>query len=211
MKTSRPILYALCGACLAAGCWLVVAWRFPPERTAARADGRGPDAYAGSSACRDCHARSYDLWAGSRHGLAMQAYSPEFSRSHLAPQGAPIAVGDAGARYRAEVGPGQGWIREVASGRETVYPISHVLGGKNVYYFLTPMPRGRLQTLPLAFDVTKQAWYDATSSDPHDHAAGKVDWTDWLHTFNTSCYGCHVSQILDALRPGHGHLRDALD
>jgi hypothetical protein len=31
---------------------------------------------------------------------------------------------------------------------EKKYKMEHALGGKNVYYFLTPFPRGRLQTLP---------------------------------------------------------------
>ena len=38
--------------------------------------------------------------------------------------------------------------------------IQHVLGGKNGFYFLTSLGKGRLQTLPLAFDVDKKEWFD---------------------------------------------------
>ena len=30
------------------------------------------------------------------------------------------------------------------------------MGGKNVYYFLTALDRGRLQTLPVAYDVEQE-------------------------------------------------------
>jgi hypothetical protein len=36
------------------------------------------------------------------------------------------------------------------------YRIEYVLGGKNVYFFLTPLERGRLQTLPVAYDLNKK-------------------------------------------------------
>ncbi len=74
------------------------------------------------------------------------------------------------------------------------------MGGKNVYYFLTPMPKGRLQVLPVAYDVHKQTWYDTAASGvrhfpdrrQHDEA---LPWTDRLFTFNTTCFDCHVSQL----------------
>ena len=72
------------------------------------------------------------------------------------------------------------------------------LGGKNVYYFLTPMERGRLQVLPVAYDVRRNEWLDTAASamrhfqDLTDEA---VDWRDPLYSFNTSCHGCHVSQF----------------
>jgi len=80
------------------------------------------------------------------------------------------------------------------------YPIEQALGGKNVYYFLTPMERGRLQVLPLAYDVTKKEWFDtAASGIRHFPGRGETDepvsWMDQQYTFNTSCYSCHVSQL----------------
>jgi len=72
------------------------------------------------------------------------------------------------------------------------------MGGKNVCYFLTPLERGRLQVLPVAYDLRKQIWYDAAASgvrhfpDRRDEA---LDWTDRLFTFNTSCFNCHVSGL----------------
>jgi Tfp pilus assembly protein PilF len=152
---------------------------------------------AGSASCRQCHERFYQLWAPSHHGLAMQPYTFEFAQANLkAPQGS-IRIGKY--EYIACVGQGEGWVLEKGPDGEKWRPIAHVLGGKNVYYFLTPMERGRLQTLPVAYDVRTKTWFDtAASGVRHFPGAGTdapVHWTDPMFTFNTSCHGCHVSQL----------------
>ncbi len=150
-------------------------------------------AYTGSHSCRQCHERFYKLWAPSRHGKAMQPYSEEFAAKSLTAQGAPLAV--RGSTYLAQVGPGQGWMLEKRpDGKESRLPIKYALGGKNIYYFLTPLERGRLQTLPLAYDVHLKKWFDAAKSGLRHAGAEPVDWRDSTFTFNTSCHGCHVSQ-----------------
>ena len=112
--------------------------------------------YAGSRSCIACHGKFYQLWSTSRHGLAMQPYTPEFAKANLTPQKHDLVIGKY--RYRADIGPGAGWVLETGPrGRKKKYPILQALGGKNVYYFLTPLERGRLQTLPVAYDVRSQA------------------------------------------------------
>ena len=101
-------------------------------------------------------------------------------------------------KYRAEIGPDAGCVRQLGPDGERKYPIAQVMGGKNVYYFLTPLDRGRLQVLPLAYDVHKKAWYDMAASgvrhfpDRRDEA---LDWTDRMFAFNTTCFNCHVSEL----------------
>jgi tetratricopeptide (TPR) repeat protein len=153
--------------------------------------------YLGSSQCRSCHEKFYELWAPSHHGLAMHPYTQAFAKDNLTPQAEEIEIGNAG--YRAVTDNGSGFVLEVLSGKETQYPILHVLGGKNVYYFLTKLDRGRLQVLPVAYDLNRKQWFDTAASavrhfpDRQDQA---VHWTDRAYTFNTSCYGCHVSQLV---------------
>ncbi len=72
------------------------------------------------------------------------------------------------------------------------------MGGKNVYFFLTPYDRGRLQVLPVAYDLGRKEWYDVSASGLRhftDVTERAVSWTDPELTFNTSCHGCHVSQL----------------
>jgi tetratricopeptide (TPR) repeat protein len=154
------------------------------------------DSYAGSSSCRGCHETFYQLWSTSHHGLAMQPYSAALARAAKLTGSPEIAIGSA--TYKAELSPTGGWIVERSAAGVHRYPIAHAVGGKNIYYFLTPLERGHLQVLPLAFDVRAGAWVDSTKGTvmhdniPRDQA---VNWRDRALTFNTACYGCHVSQV----------------
>jgi Flp pilus assembly protein TadD len=156
------------------------------------------EAYAGSQSCMECHERFYNLWSTSFHGLAMQPYSRDFAASKLSAQKRETAIGKY--RYKVDVSGKEGWINENGPEGRKRYRIEHVLGGKNVYYFLTEMEKGRLQTLPLAYDVQKKQWFDMAGSGMRPHFSGRradapVNWRDWPYTFNTACYSCHVSQL----------------
>ena len=155
--------------------------------------------YVGSSQCRPCHEKFYQLWAPSHHGLAMQPYTSEFAAANLTPQKEDIAINSV--RYKAYIGPDAGYVLEKSPGASPKkYPIQHVLGGKNVYYFLTMLDQGKLQTLPVSYDVNRKQWYDTAASGMRHFPGNLVDspfhWTDRPYTFNTSCYGCHVSQLV---------------
>jgi tetratricopeptide (TPR) repeat protein len=186
------------GLTLVLGLALAVLSVWPSSASAQKAGNK----YAGSPSCKSCHEKFYSLWSTSRHGLAMQPYSDALGASTLSPQPEAITVG--GSRYQAFTGPGQGFVRESGPGGERDHPITQVLGGKNVFYFLTPFERGRLQTLPIAFDVNRREWFDtAASGTRHSPGAAAsvasrqsaLDWRDPAYTFNTSCYNCHVSQL----------------
>lgn len=152
--------------------------------------------FTGSSPCRECHEGFYQKWATSFHGLAMQPYTPEFSSQNLPSHHQEITIGQY--RYRAETGPEGGFVSEQGPDGSKKYPIAHVMGGKNVFYFLTPLDRGRLQVLPVSYDVQRKEWFDTTASAMRHFGTISEEpyhWTDWPYTFNTACYGCHVSQL----------------
>jgi hypothetical protein len=74
------------------------------------------------------------------------------------------------------------------------------MGGHNVYTFLTPFEKGKLQNLPLAYDANRKTWFNYPESGvrhfgegfPQDEA---LPWKDALYAFNTGCYSCHISQL----------------
>ncbi len=163
---------------------------------AAAAPSSEPEPYTGSLRCRECHERFYTLWATSHHGLAMQPFTDELARTRLRPQGRPLTIGKVS--YQAEIDSNRGLVRQRGPDGEQTYPIKHVMGGKNVYYFLTALERGRLQVLPVAYDVRKKAWFDTAASGVRhfpDRTDEAIDWRDRPYTFNTSCFSCHVSQL----------------
>jgi len=83
---------------------------------------------------------------------AMQPYTAEFAKTELTPQGKEIVINKH--KYRADLK--NGVVVEKGPKGTKKYKIEHLLGGKNVYYFLTLLAKGRLQTLPLAYDVNKK-------------------------------------------------------
>jgi Tfp pilus assembly protein PilF len=152
----------------------------------------------GSESCKECHQRFYELWEPSHHGKAMQPYTTALAQEQLTPHDAPIVID--GVSYQADISGSKGWIVENGPDGTKRYEILHAMGGKNVFFFLTKLDRGRLQVLPLAYRLGPNEWYDTTGSmlrhfgedEPEDEA---IDWRDPLLTFNTACFGCHVSQL----------------
>jgi tetratricopeptide (TPR) repeat protein len=153
--------------------------------------------FAGSYSCRECHQKFYELWSTSFHGLAMQPYTVDLAKAKLRPQTKDIMIGKS--LYRADVSGKTGWVYENGPKEMKKYKIEHVLGGKNVFYFLTPLDKGRLQTLPVAYDVNRKEWFDMAGSGvrhfPERRPDEPLHWKDWQFTFNTMCYSCHVSQL----------------
>jgi len=185
----------LCGlACLAASFLLETG---PPARAASPGPVSSRDgSFTGSAGCRVCHERFYRLWSTSFHGLSMRPYDDALGASVLTPQTQDIVID--GAAYRMRLGAGEGFLEERIGQETKTYRIAQVIGGKNVFYFLTPLERGRLQTLPLAYDVRKKEWFDMAGSSVRHFPGGAsrpINWKEWPYTFNTGCYGCHVSQL----------------
>ncbi len=150
--------------------------------------------WAGSQSCRACHEHFYQLWATSFHGLAMQPYTAELAKTKLSPQKQEVRAGSL--RFLADLE--KGVVIERTSTNENRFPMVQAMGGKNVYYFLTPLDRGWLQVLPVAYDVRHREWFDTTASAMR-HFGDRTDqalyWKERPLTFNTACFSCHVSQL----------------
>ena len=129
------------------------------SKASLKAQGR----YTGTQSCRSCHEKFYKLWSPSHHGKAMQAYDDHFAAEYLRAPKADITV--ASNKYRAFIGTGQGWVEERGPAKTTKLPIKYALGGKNVFYFLTPIERGKMQTLPVAYFWP---WQDSRHIEYHN-------------------------------------------
>ncbi len=173
------------GSLICIGLSLVMGnWAFSLAPAAEAPINKQDNTYAGAKSCRACHEEFYKLWSPSHHAKAMQSFSIDLANAELTPQSEAITVGRC--RYRMDLS--SGIMQENGPDGEKNYPIAHVLGGKNVFYFLTPMERGRLQTLPLAYDVHEKRWFDTAKSGVR-HFPGlepdePISWKDWPYTFN---------------------------
>jgi Tfp pilus assembly protein PilF len=153
--------------------------------------------YAGSASCIECHEKFYKLWSTSFHGLAMQPYTARLAAEKLIPQTKDIVIGKHS--YRMDVSTNGGFMTERGHDGAKTYRIEHAMGGKNVFYFLTTLEKGRLQTLPVAYDMNRREWFDTAASGirhiPGRRPEAPFHWKDPEYTFNSQCYSCHVSQL----------------
>ena len=163
-RIRKPTVLAalLLSTLLAAG----IAFSQSPPGSPAGDNGALPEVSAagvtGSDGCRECHERFYQLWSTSFHGLAMQAFTPKLAKEKLTEPAGDLAAG--ALRYRADIGGETAWVVEQGPKGERKYRIDYAMGGKNVFYFLTPLEKGRLQVLPVAYDVRKKEWFLTTAS-----------------------------------------------
>ncbi len=156
----------------------------------------GERKFAGSLSCKQCHEKFYELWSPSWHGLAMQPYTNKLGEEKLGPHDEYIQ--GMGKSFRAIITKDKAYICVKSGETAKDYPIVHVLGGKNVYYFLTLLEKGRMQVLPLAYDVNRKEWFDTTASAVRHFGGDQDEAIDWMETpltFNTSCFSCHISQL----------------
>ena len=160
------------------------------EKTSVKALG-----YSDPISCQECHAKFYTSWSKSFHGLSIQQYTHDLAINKLTPLIKDIRIGNN--RYTADIRGSEGYVVEKGNWPwdTTKYRIENILGGKNVFYFLTLIERGRLQILPLAYDVRTKEWFDITANGMI-HAKDKhPNWKESHYTFSTACYSCHVSQL----------------
>jgi len=159
--------------------------------------------YADSETCRACHEKFYQLWSPSHHGQAMQGVDSTFITTHLTFNNEEIKVQQYG--FKAITRHDSLFLVERQGNQTREYPAIHALGGKYIFYFLTPLEKGKLQVLPLAYDVKQHFWYNTPASavrhfvDPLEDE--ELDWHSFAYTFNTSCHSCHVSQLSNVYNP----------
>ena len=196
-QTNTLVLAAIAIAVSVVAAWVALQYRSEGAGEVTQRQAESTGQLAGSLSCRECHERFYKLWSTSHHGLAMQPFTADFAKARLPRQAVDVKIGDR--TYRTDFTGDSGRLLERGPDGAGQYAIAHVMGGKNIYYFLTPMEKGRLQVLPIAYDLRTGKWYDTTAGGVrhfHDRPPDEpVPWRDPAYTFNTSCYNCHVSQL----------------
>ena len=115
---------------------------------------REPGRYAGSQACRECHADAYTTWQSTGMARMFRAYRPadvigDFSGTQVVSDHAR-AVTD-GARHFIEIrrGDNNEWVR---------YPVDYVIGSKWQQAYATQLPDSRLLVFPIQYSRLRSAW-----------------------------------------------------
>ncbi len=142
--------------------------------------------YVGAAACRTCHAREFQTWAGSRHSKMVQ---PATARSVQGDFTHPKIV-LRGETYLLSARNGAFYITEsYLTGKPREHRIQYTLGNRRIQHYLTTLDDGRVIVLPPSWDVGRHAWFhNLDIADPEFEPGVQVQ------VWNKQCYSCHVSQ-----------------
>ena len=152
----------------------------------------GPGAtFAGSKKCMDCHRAEYNKWQNSHHDRAMEIASDEtvlgdFSNVSVDFHGVISRFYRKDSKFFVHT---QGPANEMGE-----FEITHTFGWYPLQQYLVPFPGGRLQCLPIAWDVKEKKWY-------HLYPETTIDSKDWLYwtnagqNWNGMCAECHSTNL----------------
>jgi predicted CXXCH cytochrome family protein len=148
--------------------------------------------YAGAESCRECHAKAFNDWKGSHHGLAERKIDPALDRAAFEPP-REIRTGTQVSEARTEYGRFQLITAGLKSRQEILMP-DRVIGVDPLRQFLVPAEGGRWQATELAWDPHRQEWFDVYGNE--DRQPGEWGhWTGRGMTWNEMCASCHNTRV----------------
>jgi len=148
-------------------------------------------AFSGSRKCMDCHKAEYDKWQNSHHERAMEVANDttvlgDFNNAVVEFHGVTSRFYRKDNKFYA--------LTQGPDGKMGEFEITHTFGWYPLQQYLVPFPGGRLQCLPIAWDVIKKKWYHLypdTLIDPKDW----LYWTNAGQNWNGMCAECHSTNL----------------
>ena len=147
--------------------------------------------FAGSKKCMECHKAEYDKWQNSHHDHAMDAVNDETVLGDFN----NIAVEFHGVTSRFYRKDKKFFVHtQGPDGKMDEFEITYTFGWYPLQQYLVPFPGGRLQCLPIAWDVQEKRWY-------HLYPQAPINPSDWLYwtnagqNWNGMCAECHSTNL----------------
>jgi len=147
--------------------------------------------FVGSKKCMDCHRAEYDKWKNSLHDRAMDVASDatvlgDFSNTVVEFHGVTTRFYRKDDKFFVHTQGPDGKLGE--------FEITHTFGWYPLQQYLVPFSGGRLQCLPIAWDVKEKKWYHLYPDNPID----PKDWLYWTNAgqnWNGMCAECHSTNL----------------
>jgi tetratricopeptide (TPR) repeat protein len=169
--------------------WLLAACDAPPPAPV-------PLTFAGSQACRECHAPQFEQWQASHHALAMQEATPD------------TVLGDfSGTEFRYFDTVSTFFMRDGdyvvrtdnKDGELEEFIVKFTFGVTPLQQYLVEMPDGRVQSLTTAWDSRSRAdggqrWYHLYPDEYIGHD-DPLHWTARNQNWNYMCAECHSTNL----------------
>lgn len=144
-----------------------------------------------SESCAKCHKKEYDEWQESHHAKAMAVANEEtvladFDNTTFSKDGIESRF------YRKE---GRFFVyTRGPQGKMAEFEISHTFGYYPLQQYLIPFPDGKMQCLPIAWDLRAKKWfhlYPDLELDPEEW----IYWTNQGQNWNSMCADCHSTEL----------------
>jgi Tfp pilus assembly protein PilF len=147
--------------------------------------------FVGSKKCQSCHKQEYDKWENSHHRWAMAEANEatvlgDFNHVKFEHHGVTSRFYRKDDKFFVYTRGPAGDMGE--------FEVTHTFGWFPLQQYLVPFPGGRLQCLPLAWDVKKKTWYDLYP----DQKLAPEDWLYWTNSgqnWNGMCAECHSTNL----------------
>ncbi|MBW1635101.1 MAG: tetratricopeptide repeat protein [Deltaproteobacteria bacterium] len=144
-----------------------------------------------SKACAKCHKKEYEEWQDSHHAKAMAVATDE---TVLADFNNTIFEKD-GVQSRFFRKDGGFFVyTRGPKGEMADFEITHTFGYSPLQQYLIPFPGGKMQCLPIAWDVKENKWfhlYPDLTLDPEEW----IYWTNQGQNWNSMCADCHSTEL----------------
>ena len=147
--------------------------------------------FAGSKKCGECHKGEYDKWLGSHHDLAMDEANEKTVLGNF--NDAVFERFGVTSRFYRKNG-GFYVHTQGPDGKVGDFEVKYTFGAYPLQQYLIPFPGGRLQCLPIAWDVKRKKWYHLYPEAPID----PQDWLYWTNAgqnWNGMCAECHSTNL----------------
>lgn len=156
--------------------------------------------YVGRDNCMQCHQAEYDKWKGSHHDLAMAHASEEtmlgdFNNATFEKDGVVTRFFREGDKFMVHTRGREGKIE--------TFELKYTFGVDPLQQYLAEFPDGKLQALPIAWDVHKKEWFDV-SEDEDIHPDEPIYWTNRTMNWNFMCAECHSTNLQKNFDPKTG-------
>ena len=196
---SRTLACLLLGVCLLLACDAGDGTGAPSAASSAPPAGAAPQPaaaaaaaplaaeFADPGACAGCHPAEQAAWTGSDHDLAMQQATPatvegDFDDATFTAFGVTTRFHRDGDRFLVDT--------EGPDGTPATFEAPYVFGVEPLQQVLLALPKGRLQSFPIAWDTHRKRWfslYPEARIPPGD----PLHWTGPLLRWNSMCADCH--------------------
>ncbi|MDH4012280.1 MAG: cytochrome c family protein, partial [Desulfobacterales bacterium] len=147
--------------------------------------------FAGSEKCGECHKGEYDKWRGSHHDLAMA----EANEKTVLGNFNDVVFEYSGVKSRFYRKNGGFYVHtQGPDGKRGDFEVKYTFGAYPLQQYLIPFAGGRLQCLPIAWDVKEKKWYHLYPEAPID----PKDWLYWTNAgqnWNGMCAECHSTNL----------------